>query len=1241
MMSKPTPICPKPMKRLLLLTALLLAGLLATAQRIPTAPNKTDEAGLRQGKWVVLFNDDDEEVEHAYDARYYRVLKYKDDQPDGEIEHYHINGQLYYKGALASDRPDVFDGFYKVYYPDGKLKYEESFAPDPDNEGESLLHGPYKHFWQTGQLREEGRYDMSQATGTWQYYNSQGQLIKKRTYDPNNLPKDIALNDSISLALDQGAFQNALAFSIQRANYLKETFGAKDFDYITALGLQAILYNYMNQAAKAQALYREAYQSLKEQYGDEDLDAQFYLYQLAYESYFRNLGQPAQALPLLKRYVSLTEATLGKQTQEYLEAVNALGIVHRSLGLTQAVDENMAEIDAVLATWAKKDAIGAAWQRYGLASQAQSDNAPAISFAHYQKLVSYLEEHDATASTQYRLALLGSGKTLQDMQQYGLAQEYIKRSLEYLPKDIEQTDPLGYATQLANLAEIQAYTGEYGESEANYLKVLEIRERELGSDNMEWARTKGNLAFLYRKLGRRAEALVAYYQAAQVEMRYYRENPTAFLTTAKHLANTSKDIQFYEYARRILEDVRPEIERYSGRLSKDYAQITNDLALLYDRLGEEDLALRMLNEALEIDEQVLGRESSGYIAALQNIATQQWGMGLPGPALENMREAKRLHEQVYGTQGADYQTITMNLALICISQNMEEEGTQLLEDVVAFDMDRIQNFFPYMSEQEKGYFWLREASDDFEIYYSYAIYRQDRAPEMAANMYDYQLATKALLLNASNKIKENILNSNDSTLIRQLNEVTQMRELLAKLYSMTEEQALAAGFDRDSLETEINTRDKAIGQRSAAYGEQFTRPRWQEVRDKLQPNEAAVEVIRVVPWLFPDLAIADEQVFYVVLILRDTTSTYPEMILLQNGAAMEGRYLRMYQRNMQNKQPDSESYSIFWAPIAKALGPNVERVYFSPDGVFNQINLSTLAAPDGGYLLDEVDLRMVTNTRVLLSAADAPNPSNRALLFGYPDYALVADNPDKPQRTMDDLAQSDFDAVGTDVLSGLERFGFSELPGTKVEVETLQQQLQAAGWHTEVYLEEQANEWQLKQSNQPKVLHIATHGFFLTDVDGDSDEMVMGASSQESGSNPLLRSGLLMAGANSVITGEQQFTDRGENGILTAFEAMGLRLDSTDLVVLSACETGLGEVKNGEGVYGLQRALEVAGARNIIMALWRVNDQTTQELMTTFYRLWLESGNLRGAFIQAQHELKAKYEHPYYWGAFVLVGAPN
>jgi CHAT domain-containing protein len=198
--------------------------------------------------------------------------------------------------------------------------------------------------------------------------------------------------------------------------------------------------------------------------------------------------------------------------------------------------------------------------------------------------------------------------------------------------------------------------------------------------------------------------------------------------------------------------------------------------------------------------------------------------------------------------------------------------------------------------------------------------------------------------------------------------------------------------------------------------------------------------------------------------------------------------------------------------------------------------------------------------------------------------------------------------------------------------------LEARGIISTVLTGKDASEASLKQTMSPSILHIATHGFFLKDVDisGKLTADYIGVNADKLKENPLLRSGILLAGAQRSVSGGSR--DSENDGILTAYEMMNLNLDDTQLIVLSACETGLGEVQAGEGVYGFQRALIIAGAGSVMMSLWKVDDAVTRELMIKFYQLWMDGSTVRDAFRKAQQKIREAHPDPYYWGAFVLVG---
>jgi CHAT domain-containing protein len=200
----------------------------------------------------------------------------------------------------------------------------------------------------------------------------------------------------------------------------------------------------------------------------------------------------------------------------------------------------------------------------------------------------------------------------------------------------------------------------------------------------------------------------------------------------------------------------------------------------------------------------------------------------------------------------------------------------------------------------------------------------------------------------------------------------------------------------------------------------------------------------------------------------------------------------------------------------------------------------------------------------------------------------------------------------------------------------LQFLLKQKGWITSEYVEKSASEENVKEINSPKIFHIATHGFYRPTTQSTLEDELQ-ESEATLNQNPLMRTGLLLRGAGDLME-KTNYNFNIENGILTAYEAMSLNLDKTDLVVLSACETGLGDLEAGEGVYGLQRAFLVAGAKVLIMSMFKVDDEATQKLMLKFYQKWLNSADLRQSFIDAKKELRVEYPEPIYWGAFMMIG---
>lgn len=543
-------------------------------------------------------------------------------------------------------------------------------------------------------------------------------------------------------------------------------------------------------------------------------------------------------------------------------------------------------------------------------------------------------------------------------------------------------------------------------------------------------------------------------------------------------------------------------------------------------------------------------------------------------------------------------------------------AAQTLIDLTQSYKEYIQENFAAMTEFEREAFFEKLRSD-FELLNSFAIHNMDHeiSDELLKQVYNNQLFSKALLLNHLNKQKEQILLSGDNQLIKLLDEWEAEKANLSMLYYQKKpDDALIATTEQriQQLEQQINSESNILN----SMEEDII---WEDVRRSLTEGEAAIEIIRVRDYNLPGkegaqvsaYQFTDFYSYLVLVIARDLKS--PQALVLENGNDMDSRDVNIYRKSIQFKVEDRASYNAYWKPLLKLLG-TYNKLFISADGVYNQINLNSLQNPiTGKYVLEETDLIFVTNTKDLVETSSLADSKNAAL-FARPQYVS------SQTQEIDFMTNTEFRNLEADVFENFREQLFSDLPGTEKEVKSIEMLLGEREWKVASSYHKEASEKALRSVDNPAILHIATHGFFLQEDNLD-------------GVNSMIRSGIILAGVDKVDAPPHN------DGILTAYEATNLRLDSTYLVVLSACETGLGEVKNGEGVYGLQRGLKVAGARFILMSLWKVDDFATQELMENFYVNWLLGTPIHEAFKKAQIGLRDKYPHPFYWGAFILLGS--
>lgn len=473
------------------------------------------------------------------------------------------------------------------------------------------------------------------------------------------------------------------------------------------------------------------------------------------------------------------------------------------------------------------------------------------------------------------------------------------------------------------------------------------------------------------------------------------------------------------------------------------------------------------------------------------------------------------------------------------------------------------------------------------------------------------------MLRSTSALSHAINSSDNDTLKLKYAQWLDKRSAMAEQYNNNENTAKA--------EEEVNQLEKELVQLSAAFMEFDNRDQyqWQQVQKRLSPGEVAIEFMS-----YRDRYLDQEQDQYMALVIRHD-SKFPEMVQLCNelqlmdalntGGADFDRVKGVYGTQSSGT---SALYDLIWKPLEQHLHHS-KTIFYSPEGLLHKVSFAALRDPSGIWLSKKYQLRCVSNTTTIKQHADPSLSKGKALLYGGIEYGM----------------------------STSSKAVWNYLPGTKAEAQSLTRIFRSKKYPVDYYDSTRANESVFKSlSTQSTLIHLATHGFFYPDpamyyaeqkaeTEVQEDLSFRGAKANAEfkfmlNANPLMRSGIVLAGANKVW--QEELAPGEEDGVLTALEISSLDLRKAQLVVLSACETGLGDIRGKDGVYGLQRAFKMAGVQYMMLSLWEVPDKETAEFMELFYANLLKSKNIQDAFNKTQHKMQQKYD-PYFWAAFVLL----
>lgn len=773
----------------------------------------------------------------------------------------------------------------------------------------------------------------------------------------------------------------------------------------------------------------------------------------------------------------------------------------------------------------------------------------------------------------------------------------------YGPNSLRLIDPL------VNMGRLALAKGDYTEAGRIATRAKQIAVATYGDKSTKTAGALLLLGDIDNIIGDFEGAEDNFQKAMESQEKQFGHN---HIEVAKSLARLAL-VKFYKgdkpgEVEKMMLDAQNIMGNRLGKENPQYAEILKNVAILNIAQKKYTVAFSSLTQAEAIWRSKTGSKTNINAASIFTLTGDvYYQMKNYVKAEEFYNKAKDIYEKYFNKQHPEYVKILSKVAKVYYMQKEFKKAKKNIEEALNDYDIFIKQYFPALSEREKAKYW-NTMKGDFEFYNTLAFGQLEDFKDLAGKVYNYQLLTKALLLSSSIKIRERILNSRDETLKSAYNNWIQKKEFLTNSLSMSSEQLLQNGIDVTLLNAEVEKIERELSEKSELFGQSFENKKitYENIQKSLGKNEVAIEMVR---YRYFNHTFTDSVIYVGMYVKNDNAR--PKVIELPNGSKMETRYYKYYRNSIISKLPDQYSYKVFWEPIQKEIG-QYSTIYLSPDGVYNLINLEAIATPDGKYVIDNSNIVMVSNTKDLYLRkikSKSQASTNSATMFGNPKFYLTASS----DRTVNDL------------------------PGTEKEVTELDALLKQKGWKTDEYTEAKASEENVKELESPKIFHIATHGFYTPAISAD-DAKQMTESEAAMTENPLLKTGLLLTGAGDLLN-KTKYNYNMESGILTAYEAMSLNLDKTDLVVLSACETGLGDISNGEGVYGLQRAFLVAGAKTLIMSLFKVDDEATQKLVLNFYKKWIINGQpLRQSFIDAKKELRNEYPEPIFWGSFMMIG---
>jgi len=989
----------------------------------------------------------------------------------------------------------------------------------------------------------------------------------------------------------------------------KAYFGESAIGYATGLNRLAHAHDNSGEYEKAEQFYQMAIELLKRISAEDHSEYIFSLNGLAFTYY--NTAQYGKAIPLLEQSLTVIKKIYGEET--WPGAYN--------LALQAVVYTRMGRYDKALAL--------------------------------YQHALAITEKVMGKGHISYLWILNNCAFLYTSM---GLHREAIPLYQEALPikKEIYGENGDSYGGNLFDLAHAYIQLGQYTEALPLFEQASAIMQKSFGEKHQYYAMAIDGQAFIYERLGSYNKAMSLYEKVLAIYKEAFGESHPYYASSLNNIAalhlgkgEYNKALFFYQQALRVRKNSLKEDH-------PDYAQSLTNLGVIYERKELYDSAFHLYEEALVLTKKAVGEEHHFYANCLAKLASLHSRIGNYETALNSYQQALAIRKKIFGGEHPDDVDILNCLGLIYGTLGNSSDGSPLLIEASTLQLNHLKHTYSILSELEKMIFLNKEA---YQFNYIPSVVFTDGVDQgvLINQAYSNELALKGMVLEDQQTVLNSIRKSEDTITLSLYNHWRFNKAFLGKQLLLPLHQRVSYF---DSLQEVTNQLEQQISRHSIAFSNQQYSQNIKviDIAQHLKKTEAAVEFIR---FPFYNKKWTDSVMYAAMLLLPgDSVARFiplcEEKQLLRllassADATTDDVAIEQLYGNESGAGTLSDSlYQLTWKPIEKWL-EGISTVYYAPTGLLHRIAFQSLRPDATHFLIDKYWLNQVLSTRSVVWEAQLNSNPQSAGVWGNISYtmknSLTSRQPTRGaqstrgQNTINTSAFSfNFYNADTRVFRGGSEW--DPLPSTRQEMDSLKTVFQLSGISITGYSGSFASEETFKKMDgkSPQILHLATHGFFLPVTESKSkiDFKINAGYTFKVQQNPMFRSGLVLAGGNNAWKGAPAISGK-EDGILTAYEIAQMDLSNTELVVLSACETALGDVQGNEGVIGLQRAFKIAGVKQLMVSLWSVYDTPTMELMTLFYRNRLNGQSTREALRNAQLKIKEKYSDPYYWAGFVLI----